>query len=400
MSSAPGTPPIAPLVCAIGIVQIISWGSLFYAVGVLGAAMRHDLGVSEIFLFGAFTAGLLVSGALSPLAGRLVDRRGGRFVLSAGSILAAIAMTLLATATHAATLVLGWLVAGAAMAACLYEPAFATLSQHTGPQYRRAVTAITLFGGFASTVFWPLSHVLMEAWGWRGTLAIYAVAHLGVCLPIHLLFVPRLRVAQAHETVAAPARAKLDLPGVGWLATAVALASFVSAVIAVHVVSLLEAHGLTAAEAISIAMLFGPMQVAGRIAEFAFGARVGIVSLGWITFGLLFVAIATLITVDGIGVAAIVFVTAFGIGNGLFTIVRGTVPAQLYGREGLGAILGHLARAGLYSRALAPASFSGLVAAGFTRNGALGALAALALAALASYLAAIRSARSARSPEP
>ena len=395
MSSAPGTPPIAPLVCAIGIVQIISWGSLFYAVGVLGAPMRRDVGVSELFLFGAFTVGLLVSGALSPLAGRLVDRRGGRFVLSIGSILAAIAMAMLATAAHAVPLVLGWLVAGAAMAACLYEPAFATLSQHTGLQYRRAVTAITLFGGFASTVFWPLSHVLMEAWGWRWTLAIYAAVHLGVCLPVHLRFVPRLRVAQAHEpSVAAPARAKLDLPGLGWLATAVALASFVSAVIAVHVVSLLEAHGLTPAEAISIAMLFGPMQVVGRIAELAFGARIGVVSLGWITFGLLFTAIATLITVDGIGVAAILFVTAYGIGNGLFTIVRGTVPAQLYGRDGLGAILGHLARAGLYSRALAPASFSGLVAVGFTRNTALGAVAALALAALASYLVAVRSARS------
>ena len=394
MSSEPGTRPIAPLVCAIGIVQVISWGSLFYAVGVLGAAMRADVGVSELFLFGAFTAGLLVSGALSPLAGRLVDRRGGRFVLSAGSILAAIAMTLLATAAHAVPLVLGWLVAGAAMAACLYEPAFATLSQHTGVHYRRAVTAITLFGGFASTVFWPLSHLLMEAWGWRGTLAIYAAVHLAVCLPVHLVFVPRLQGARAHEApVAAPARATLDLPGLAWLTGAMALASFVSAVIAVHVVSLLEAHGLTPAQAISIAMLFGPMQVAGRIAEFALGARIGIVSLGWITFGLLFVAIATLIAVDGIGVAALVFVTAFGIGNGLFTIIRGTVPAQLYGRERLGAILGHLARAGLYSRAFAPASFSGLLAIGFTRNGALGALATLALAALASYLAAIRSAR-------
>src|SRR4051812_19679219 len=186
---------IRRMVAALGVAQIISWGTLFYAIGVLGPAMRTELGVSDLFLFSAFTAGLFVSGALAPLAGRTIDRIGGRAVLASGSLLAAVATGLLAFAPNAGVMVVGWLLAGAAMSACLYDPAFATLSQHTGERYRRAVTALTLFGGFASTAFWPLSHLLLEAWGWRTTWAIYAVLHLGVCLPIHLLAVPAKRVA-------------------------------------------------------------------------------------------------------------------------------------------------------------------------------------------------------------
>lgn len=383
---------IAPLVSALGIAQLVSWGTLFYAIGVLGPAMRGDLGVSELFLFGAFTAGLLVSGTLSPLVGRWVDKRGGRFVLSLGSALAATAMALLAMASHPAILVLGWMTAGAAMAACLYDPAFATLSQHAGSRYRKAVTAITIFGGLASTVFWPLSHVLMDAWGWRATLGIYAGLHLFLCLPIHLLFVPRrARVALADEAVSA---AEVSHPSGGarlrWLTAGFAMASFVSAVVAVHVVNLLVAGGLTQAQAVMLAMLIGPMQVAGRIAEFGFAARIGAAGLGGAAMGLMFVAVAALLAVDGFGVAAVLFVTAYGCGNGIFTIVRGTAPAELFGRQGLGAVLGYLARAGLYSRALAPASFSGMLAIGLTRNAALAALAAFALAALASYSLAFR----------
>jgi len=266
--------PLAPFITALGIAQVISWGSLFYAIGVLGPAMRRDLGVSELFLFSAFTAGLLVSGTIAPAMGRLIDRRGGRFVLSLGSVLAVIAMAMLALAPNAAVMVAGWIVAGAAMAACLYDPAFATLSQHTGTRYRRAVTALTLFGGFASTVFWPLSHILMEAWGWRVTFGIYAGLHLFLCLPVHQLFVPKhLNLTQSEDAAkSAEVSPGLTDPRLLWLTASFAIATFIFAVIAVHLIQLLTTAGLTPAQAVTVSMLVGPMQVAGRIAEFAFGA--------------------------------------------------------------------------------------------------------------------------------
>lgn len=385
-------PSLTPLVSSLGIAQIISWGSLFYAIGVVGPAMRRDLGVSELFLFGAFSAALLASGTLAPLAGRLIDRHGGRLVLSIGSIVAALSMALLAVATHPYAMVVGWLVAGAAMAACLYDPAFATLSQHSGERYRRAVTALTLFGGFASTVFWPLSHLLMQAWGWRITFAIYAGMHLFICLPIHRLFVP------AHSRITRPdaaSPAHLRAPGLAdsrlqWLTASFALATFIFGVIAVHLISLLTSAGLTPAQAVSVSMLVGPMQVAGRIVELGFSGRVRAVTVGIVAFALMLLALLALISVEGFGIAAVVFVVAYGCGNGVLTIVKGTAPAELFGREGLGALLGHLSRAGLYAKAVAPASFSAMLTFGFTRNAALATLAGLAIAGMGSYTMAIR----------
>jgi predicted MFS family arabinose efflux permease len=385
-------PKLTPLISSLGIAQIISWGSLFYAIGVLGPAMRRDLGVSELFLFGAFTAGLLVSGTLAPVAGRLIDRRGGRFVLSMGSVLAIAAMALLAVAHHPAVMVAGWLVAGGAMAACLYDPAFATLSQHAGARYRRAVTALTLFGGFASTVFWPLSHILMEAWGWRTTFAIYAGFHLFICLPIHGLFVPvHSRITRTDEPVPEPGESPgLSDPRLRWLTASFAIATFIFAVIAVHLVSLLTAAGLTAAQAVSISMLVGPMQVAGRIIELGISGRVRAVTVGLVAFALMLLALVALMRVEGFGIAAIVFVVAYGCGNGVLTIVKGTAPVELFGRDGLGGLLGYLSRAGLYAKAVAPASFSALLTFGLTRNAALSAMAALAVAGMGSYAMATR----------
>jgi MFS family permease len=393
--------PLAPLISALGVAQIISWGTLFYSIGVLGGAMRRDLGVSELFLFGAFTASLLVSGTLAPVAGRLIDRHGGRLVLSIGSALGVIAMALLAAAVNPAMMVVGWLVAGASMAACLYDPAFATLSQHTGARYRKAVTALTLFGGFASTVFWPLSLLLMEAWGWRTTLAIYAGMHLFLCLPIHLLFVPRhSRITRPDE----PVNEVAVSPALGsarlfWLTASFALATFIFGVIAVHLVNLLTTAGLTPAQAVTVSMLVGPMQVAGRIIELGFSGRVRAVTVGFVAFALMLLSLLALISVQGFGIAAVLFVIAYGCGNGVLTIVKGTAPVELFGRQGLGGLLGHLSRAGLYAKSFAPASFSALLTFGFTRNAALALLAALAVAGMASYSMAIRAKGSPTHPE-
>jgi MFS family permease len=383
-----------PLITALGIAQIISWGSLFYAIGVLGIAMRNELGVSELFLFGTFSAALVVSGTLAPVMGRLIDQRGGRFVLSLGSVLAATSMAMLAWSPNAVVMVAGWLVAGAAMAACLYDPAFAMLAQHTGPRYRKAVTALTLFGGFASTVFWPLSHLLLEAWGWRTTFAIYAAMHVFLCLPIHRLFVPKHSHVTKPDVAPSPASEEvspgLSDPRLAWLTVSFAVATFIFGVIAVHLISLLTTAGLTAAQAVTISMLVGPMQVAGRIIELGFSNRVRAVTVGVVAFGLMMLALLALISVEGFGIAAIVFVVAYGCGNGVLTIVKGTAPVELWGRTGLGGLLGHLSRYGLYAKAIAPAAFSAMLAFGLTRNGALAILAGLAVLGMTSYGLATR----------
>jgi len=382
--------PVARLVAALGVAQIISWGSLFYAIGVLGKPMRVELGVSELFLFSAFTAGLLVSGFLAPWAGRHIDRDGGRAVLCAGSIAAAVAMALLALASGPVTLVAGWLLAGAAMAGCLYDPAFAALSYHTGERYRRAVTTLTLYGGFASTVFWPLSQVLLDAIGWRLAFASYAAMHVLVCLPIHRFVLPPRRGGEGAISHATAPRVVKPAPSLRAFAAAIAVATFVFSVMAVHLINLLTAAGVPTGQAVVISMLVGPMQVAGRVAELILGARVRPVHVGMAAFVLMVLATGALIAVHGAGVLAFLFVIAYGCGNGLLTIARGTVPAELYGREGLGGLLGYVARAGMFAKASAPAAWPALLALGLSRPLGLAVLLATAGAGLGAYAWGLR----------
>jgi predicted MFS family arabinose efflux permease len=345
-------------VVALGIAQIVSWGTLFYTIAVLGAAMRQDLGVSDVVLFGSFTAGLLLSGIASPLVGHQIDAHGGRRVLAAGSLLGALATAVLATAQGPFTMLAGWLLAGIAMSACLYDPAFATLHQISGTSYRRAVTALTLFGGFASTVFWPLSQYLLDSLGWRQTFAVYAGLHLLVCLPLHLL-VPRVRPAQAamtaHGSAAAPvANRRVFI----WLATALSLAAFMGTAMAAHLIDLLTATGLSARDAVLVGSLIGPMQVAGRVMEFAFGRRLRALAVGTLAFALMAFALLIFTQVHGIWIVALAFAIVYGWSNGVMTIVRGTVPAELFGHRGYGALLGRLARPQFVLKASAPVALT------------------------------------------
>ncbi len=382
-------------VCALGVAQIVSWGTLFYTIAVLGAAMRADTGVGELWLFGSFTAGLFVSGIVSPLVGRAIDASGGRRVLAAGSLLGALACVALATAQGPLTVALGWLLAGVAMAACLYDPAFATLHQVAGHSYRRAVTALTLFGGFASTVFWPLSLFLQDTIGWRQTFAVYALLHLVLCLPLHALAVPAGRRIGAHSTAEADAAHHHPRAGAVfvWLAAALSLAAFISSAIAAHLIGLLVATGLSARDAVLIGSLIGPMQVAGRIMEFSFNRHVRAVAMGTFAFALMAAALAVFTQVRGVWIVALAFAIPYGWANGIMTIVRGTVPADLFGHLDYGALLGRLALPQFVLKAIAPFALTLLFVVDPSRVLSPYALLLLGVLALAAYAAALRAAR-------
>jgi predicted MFS family arabinose efflux permease len=387
---------LARLIPALGIAQIISWGSLFYAIAVLGEAMRNELGISATSLFGAFTIGLIASGVVSPLVGYLVDTHGGRFVLAWGSVLGAASLALLASAHGYATLFAGWTLAGIAMAACLYDPAFATLHQLARGAYRRAVTAVTLFGGFASTVFWPLSQWLLDRVGWRDTLLIYAALHALVCLPLHAFFIPQSSGSASTEPVdAEPVEAGSALrsasgPVFYALAGALAAAAFLSATLSAHLIEVLKSAGLDAGDAVLISSLVGPMQVAGRIAEFTFARRIAPLTAGVLAFGLMTAGLTCLALVHGLTAVAFAFAILYGWSNGVMTIVRGTVPAALFGRRNYGALLGRLALPGFVAKAIAPVAFTWLIAAGLPRITTLWVLVAISLFALVGYRWAIR----------
>jgi predicted MFS family arabinose efflux permease len=397
-ADAPGgtyrDPRLWRAVSALGVAQIISWGTLFYTIAVLGGAMRRDLGISDVFLFGSFTAGLFLSGVVSPLVGREIDVRGGRRMLAAGSVLGAVATAALATAQGPLTMFVGWLLAGVAMSASLYDPAFATLHQISGTSYRRAVTALTLFGGFASTVFWPLSQFMLDEIGWRWTFAVYTGLHLLVCLPLHLLLVPRVHAARPMAEVPHGDAAVREGDGAvfAWLATALSLAAFMGTAMAAHVIDLLTATGLSARDAVLVGSLIGPMQVAGRVMEFAFGRHLRALAIGTLAFSLMAAALALFTQVHGIWIVALAFAMVYGWSNGVMTIVRGTVPAELFGQRGYGALLGRLARPQFILKSSAPVALTLLYTIDPARTLTPYVLLLVAVAALLAYRLAVAAA--------
>ena len=179
------------LIPALGLTQIVGWGSMFYAYGVLMQPMESELQTSRSVVVGAYSIALLISGCLSTLAGAIIDRIGGRLLMGAGTLLAAAMLVLLSNVQSILELYLAWAGIGIAMSATLYQSSFAVLTQVFGTGYRRAITALTLFGGFASTVFWPLTQALSDHVGWRETWLIYAALNLLICFPIHA-FLPKL----------------------------------------------------------------------------------------------------------------------------------------------------------------------------------------------------------------
>jgi MFS family permease len=380
-------------VVALGVAQIISWGTLFYTIAVLGAAMRAELGVGDALLFGAFSGGLFVSGAASPAVGRWIDAGHARTALAAGSCIAALALALLASAQGPATLLAGWLVAGAAMAFTLYDPAFAVLHTISGAGYRRAITALTLFGGFASTVFWPLSLWLQEAIGWRATFGVYAAMHIAICLPLHFAAIPRADRGEIKKTAqAATTRTDRDSGGATfvWLALALSGAAFIASALSAHAIGLLTASGLSAADAVLIGALFGPMQVAGRIVEFTVGRNLRAQAVGTLAFALLALALCFLSQVRGLMLVALAFALLYGFSNGVMTIVRGSVPAELFGRRAFGTLLGRLARPQLIARAGAPVVLALCFAFDPQRTITPWLLAALGVASFVAYRKALR----------
>ncbi|WP_333980270.1 MFS transporter [Burkholderia orbicola] len=373
-------PPRAWLTPSLGLTQIIGWGSMFYAYGVLMQPMQDELGLSKPIVVGAYSVALLISGLFSTSAGAIIDRIGGRFLMTTGSLLATVMLACLSRVHSVAGLYVAWAGIGVAMSATLYQPAFAVITQVFGSNYRRAITHLTLFGGFASTVFWPLTQTLLQHVGWREAWLLYAVANLLVCLPIHATLPKRRRVAR-EVAAARPEQSDASLivvlrePVFYLVTAAVTLNALVFAAMSLHMIPVLHAHGISGADAAWVGALIGPMQVLGRVLETTFGKRASTRHVGMAAMSLLPLSLVVLFASGDWLPVYVVFAALYGISNGVMTIVRGALPAELYGRAAYGAIGGAIATPVQIAIAAGPFVASLLYAAG---NGYPGTLLALA----------------------
>jgi MFS family permease len=338
---------------------MIAWGSLYYAFPVLLAAMRASHGWSQPEMIGAFSVSILVSGLCAFPAGKFIQRRGGRAAMSAGSFAAALALAWVAWSPTLAVFYAGWALAGAAMSLTLYEAAFSVLAAIYDADYRRAVTTVTLAGGLASTVFWPLTERLTVWLGWQQTLLVYAGLHLLVCLPLHLRGLPAYAPPQSTSATK-PKVSILSLyrrPQLALLAASFTANAIVFSVVSVHLLPLLTAKGLSLQQAAWLAATAGPMQVLGRIVEFSFGDRWRVVQTGTVAMALLLPALFGLALADS-WLPIAVSVGFYGISNGVMTIVKSLSTVELFGRENYGSVNGAIAAPALITRSLGPLGVS------------------------------------------
>lgn len=351
-------PSRALIISVLGVTQIFAWGSTYYLLAVLTKPIVADTGWSLSWVVAGVSLGLLIAGVVSPWIGRFIACCGGRPVLAVSAGLFAIGLSALALSQSLSIYLAAWLVIGLGMGAGLYDPAFATLGRLYGLGGRSAITTLTLFGGFASTVCWPLSAFLDALLGWRGACLVYAGFQIAVALPAYLFALPREpqrpAALSAPSTPAEPTQAPSDSPRSVLfllLAVTITLSSVISATLSVHLLTVLQGKGLSLAGAVGLGALVGPCQVAARTVEMAFAGRHHPVWTHIASVVLVVAGVGAL----WIGAPLIAFaMTLYGAGIGLESIARGAMPLAIFGQDRYPIIMGRIAMPSLIAQAAAP----------------------------------------------
>jgi MFS family permease len=347
------------VVIALGTTQTLGWASSYYLPAIFAAPVASSIGVPRSAMFGAFSLALLVAAALGPRIGRLIDRLGGRGVLVASNLVFAAGLALFAMCRGPVGLFAAWAILGVGMAMGLYDAGFATLTALYGAGARGPITGVTLFGGFASTISWPLSTILIDNFGWRETALVWAGLNLVVGLPLNL-WLPPPPPRQTHASGEPhPPVSWRPWREMGLLAFVFAASWFVTGAMAAHMPALLASSGVAPARAIAAAALMGPAQVGARLVEFLLLQRAHPLIAARIAALLHPVGAAVLVLLGAPAAAA--FAILYGAGNGLLTIARGTVPLAIFGPHGYGERTGLLGAPARAAQAFAPLLFGLLV---------------------------------------
>ncbi|MCG6207804.1 MFS transporter [Rhodopseudomonas sp. HC1] len=346
-------------VVVLAFTQILCWGILIYPPVLTMPPLTADRGWTLAFGMAGFSLALVISGIMSPIVGGLIDRHGGHVVMAPGALIGALGMALIALGDAWPLYFVGWALIGAAMASSLYDPAFATLARLFGSSARRQIILVTFAGGFASTVGWPATHLLLQHVGWRGTYLVFAAVLAFVVAPLHGFALPRAAARSEGGLPSNPhpvPQQALRPEGRPFLllATAFALHALILSGVTSNLLAMLERGGLSGATAVTVGALFGPAQVAARLLDFLLAGRTHPLWIARGAIALMGAAFAMLAFVGVSVTVAALFCIAFGAANGVMTIARGGLPLLMFGPEGYGRVIGRIARPALFVQASAP----------------------------------------------
>jgi hypothetical protein len=364
--------------------QAVTYGTLYYAFAVLKQPMAQS-GIDTRLLLAGLSGSFLISAAIAPRVGRAIDAFDGRKVMALGTLAGGLACAALSLSERPAFLIFACGLLGIAFAAALYDAAFSTMVRVAPRDGRSAITIITLIAGFASTLFWPITHWLESRFGWQMTWQIYALLNGGLLAPAYAWLLPRPSTGQIHAERPPPEGSSVR-PVSGrrifvLLSIIFSGAALVSATLAIHVIDILRRSGLADGEAVAAASLIGASQVAGRLMQFLLNRHVPILATAVFVVTSMPLSLLVLATTGSLA-SAIAFAILYGLANGLLTILRGALPLRFFGARGYGTLMGKLASPPLLAEAMAPA-LSGIVFASLGDTVSLLLLLALALTSFA-----------------
>lgn len=348
----------------LGITQTMGYGTLMYAYAVLLPEMARDLGLTLSEVFGVLSLGLFFGGLVSPIAGKLVDRFGGRWVMTIGSVAASLALVAMSQVENRFSLFALILLAEGAGMFVLYNVAFASVARldlRVVPQ--RSISVITLFGGVASTIFWPLTLALFNRFGWETTWVILGTSALVICTPIHF-FVLRgpERNADAPKPDNAPDWPELTGPirkkAMFWMVVSFIFSGYLMGAVMTLWVTNVQGLGHTAAMAALAGAVIGPFKTVGRFFEMLVSRNMYPLVTYALSLGLMLAGFAVLLTVGFTLPGVMLAAALYGMGDGIKTIARGTLPLALFGAKGYGARLGWISFVQMGINASAPFAFA------------------------------------------
>ena len=348
----------------LGVTQIMGYGTLMYAYAVLLPHMASDLDLSLSQIFGVLSAGLLFGGIFSPLSGQLTDRFGGRWIMAGGSVVAGLSLVAMSQVTSWPQLFVTILLAEGAGMFVLYNVAFASVARlDLKVPAQRSISIITLFGGVASTIFWPLTLTLYNAYGWQMTWVLLGSAYMVISLPIHLLALRGnerdLKTVDEVQDAAWPElQGAARKRGMIWMVISFIFSGYLMGAVMTLWVTNVQDLGHTAAMAALAGAVIGPFKTIGRFLEMLITRNMHPLNTYFLALsfqiGGFFVILCAGFTVPGILLAAAIY----GMGDGIKTIARGTLPLALFGHKGYGTRLGWIASVTMATNATAPFVFA------------------------------------------
>ncbi len=317
----------------LAVTQTVGYGVLYYAFPVLLVPVSAALHVPTVVTAGAATTSLVVAALAAIPVGRWLDGRGGRGLMTAGSVLGVVAVVAWSQVTAPWQLYLALGLVGLALAASTYEAAFAVLVSSIGDpaSRRRAMLAVTLVAGFASSIFFPLTGLLVDRLGWRTALVCLAGLLAATAVPGHALAVPRDRPRRPSTgRSGAGVPEALHDPGF-WLATTAFLAQAVAvSAVGTLLVSHLITAGFAATAAASVSGLLGVLSVVGRLLFTGVSTRFGVTTVTAVVFAVQAAGVVAL-PHAGTMTGVVACVITFGIGFGVATIARPAILLDRYG---------------------------------------------------------------------